>query len=89
MHRLSVTPGYFEEFGQALTDDGVAYLSDIEPGEQLRELAAGLGTRVEPGVGMPDGMHDGHSYLTQIVRAPRLEVSRCKPIQHKLVVASG
>lgn len=65
MRRLPVTPGYFEEFGQALNDDGVAYLSDIEPGEQLRELAAGLGACVEPGVGMPDGIHDGHSYLVR------------------------
>jgi hypothetical protein len=43
-----------------LADDGVAYLSGIESGEQLRELAVGLGVCIEPGVGMPGGMHDGH-----------------------------
>ena len=48
-----------------LANDGVAYLSGIEPGEQLRELASGLGVCIEPGVGMPGGMHDGHSYLVR------------------------
>jgi alpha-ketoglutarate-dependent taurine dioxygenase len=59
---MSYISGRPEEIESGLTRDGVVYLSNVDDEVRLLEIATSLGACVEPGVGMPAGIHDGRVY---------------------------